>query len=600
MNDHSDVYAYESTHNESHHEDENEEDVDADEGTEDGMLQGLGSHRGGLVKILRSLRLLGMNTMTCEGVVRVLTAVMLLNELAQCQSLQPQGADRGDNGGDEARANGYDDGEDGEHRRIAATWKGLGMLLGCDVMAFRSENIQVNVSMVSLAEVLYDTLVRTLTRAINQALATLTPATSLSSSSSSLLTLSLIDNGDFQDCSSKHNRSTAAVATAAGLANIGNITAILQTSSVAFIRTLLDSRGDGNGADTDADGINGENGIDNGDDGMEDEGSLWSLVHTHLAPVPMPSPLWATFHLSPSPHQPGDGDIDRDINVVKGKEIGKGIGDGRGWGGNVHHVLCLQSNLENRPNVIDGQVLLRQLRRWDVLSLCRWHRQGGYYCRWSLVDFVRIYGMLIDGLPTVLFAASSINNNKKTLSRERESRGALGDEGAVSSVPLLETCQLLIDHLTTLDNNSDDDAAAAAPASPAPAAVVVAMCDLGAIPTINTTTTTTMTTDHPTWHLCHSGVYLRTHHQWSRLENYRQHRAQSLVIRIQGTYRQHVARRMLMVTTHPFYTITHPIDILHAHSKLIRYAHIAHSINTIYPSYFSFPFIIFVFVYCPS
>ena len=154
------------------------------------------------------------------------------------------------------------------------------------------------------------------------------------------------------------------------------------------------------------------------------------------------------------------------------------------------------------------------------------------------MDFLRRYAMLIDGLPTVLLGAVVA--------------------GGAPAVPLLETCQHVVHHLTTLDNKDADDAAAAAAAA---AAAGTNASDGGGsraggskiVPSIGEgyVAPGSAPTDNPTWHISPAGVYLRTHHQWVRLENYRAHRAHSLVTRIQGAYRRHLARRILLVISHP-------------------------------------------------
>ena len=327
------------------------------------------------------------------------------------------------------------------------------------------------------------------------------------------------------------------------------IVAVLQTSSVAFVRSLFDK----------VIGDNIDNGIDNGDDNNGDDGDggsdCWSLrsllpkqESSHSVPDLVPSPLWTTFTFSS--HQSSQQPVDS--NEAKERGIRR----------NIRHVLYLQSNHEHRPNVIDGQALLRQLRQWDVLSMCHMHRQIGYYCRWSLKEFVRRYAMLVDGLPTVLFDASNNNNNNNNNAANNNSKTSshlspsddVGVGGVVSDVSLLATCQLLLDHLTTLDDAMTNDEATASGAACAPVVAVAtapattpataaAPATASSLPYIH------LSSDHPIWELNPYGVYLRTHHQWTRLENYRHQRAHTLVTRIQGIYRQHVARRVLMVTT---------------------------------------------------
>ena len=610
---------------------EDEDDDDENWDVEGSMSRGVHSGaRGGLAKLLRSMRLLGMTSLFCEGIVRVLTAVMLLDEVTQSQP-QPQ---NGDNSGGN---------RDAERLRIVEMWKEMGVLLGCDAEMFkqgvlqsyrgsetmastppspppataasppppppppatttttpRSEEIPA-IALVLLTEVLYDALVRTVTRATNQALTTLTPPTttsssSSSSSSSSLLTLSIIDYDTFEDChtTKNHRHSTAGatvtdppptINTSEGFSKTESadrrdmeITAVFQSSSMAFVR-LFDIVG----------GDNIDNGIiDNGDnnigddigDGGSDHWSLRSLLPqqelSDLAPDLVPSPLWTTFTFSshPSSQQP----VDSNEAKGRGKEREKEMRSGR----NIRHVLYLQSNHEHRPNVIDGQALLRQLRQWDVLSMCRMHRQIGYYCHWSLMGFVRRYAMLVDGLPTVLFDASNNNNNNNKTSSHLTPSDDIGVGGVVSDVSLLATCQLLLDHLTTLDDHTmSDDEATASGAACAPVVVVAAAATTASsLPHIDHPShhpshqSSAHPSDHPIWHhLNPYGVYLRTHHQWTRLENYRHQRAHILVTRIQGIYRQYVARRVLMVTTQ--HTLFLSIcTMYHSTLPIIRYSYV--------------------------
>ena len=175
-----------------------------------------------------------------------------------------------------------------------------------------------------------------------------------------------------------------------------------------------DDDGGGGGGGTDISGDNdvggdgiGGNDIGNGIDADDVDWSLLSLLQQRrpgrglmfdrvqgtgtpdLALVPMP--LWSMSGagLGLFSHPPGDqsnvrgtgrGSV-KGSGSVSGSESGieRRIGSGRGKesGVSVSHVLCLRSNNESRPGVIDGHALLRQLRRWDVLALCRVHRRAG-------------------------------------------------------------------------------------------------------------------------------------------------------------------------------------------------------------------------------
>ena len=263
-----------------------------------------------------------------------------------------------------------------------------------------------------------------------------------------------------------------------------------------------------------------------------------------------------------------------------------------------------------------------------------------FYYHWSLVDFVGRYALLIDGLPTIVLLAAAAaaaagagdggggaatavgaagdggggaataagdgggaGNMPLSSSHEEGPRPEWGVEGGIGApdVPLslLQTCQLLLQHLIRMDKDMADDTngngggsgGGGGGAAAYPAAKDGDRVEEGGgrggeggegktLPSNNAGMSMTLNgdpTDHPSWHLSPTGVYLRTHAQWVRLENYRAHRAHTLVTRIQGAYRRHWARRVLRVGDHTplrYTTHTHTLLLTHISPFLTSYYHL--------------------------
>ena len=83
---------------------------------------------------------------------------------------------------------------------------------------------------------------------------------------------------------------------------------------------------------------------------------------------------------------------------------------------NLQHVLCLNPNISCRPNLIEGHYLLQQLRSKKILDISILEKKK-YHCKFSFLNFVINYCLLVDGLRQVLDALKPNKNREEFRNR---------------------------------------------------------------------------------------------------------------------------------------------------------------------------------------
>ena len=208
---------------------------------------------------------------------------------------------------------------------------------------------------------------------------------------------------------------------------------------------------------------------------------------------------------------------------------------------NLQHVLCLNPNISCKPNLIEGHYLLQQLRSKKILEISILEKEK-YHYKFSFLNFVNDYCLLVDGLRQVLDA---LRPNKK----REEFRMRYGIEGNdfennynrnnnfsfhTNNENNCSNNNNNHDH----NNNSNRNNNNIINSNMTPSISMKEMCQC-----ILVTVTDENILRENEWKICTYSVYLYRHQPFQLLQNYRNFKFNIFVFKVQKFWRQYSCQK---------------------------------------------------------